>query len=127
LHPIYFASSYRVFAYFQQIPLTADYFLTMSGIEEIPEDGDSTANVEFCTEVAEDSETSEEEDNNPRAPSAEHKILDDDLANTAEPSQHDNDADHVPFAHAAPEKSSAQPQKRPSGGFADEDDLLLDL
>jgi hypothetical protein len=127
LHPIYLASSYRVFAFFHQIPLTTDYFPTVSGTEENPKDGDSTANVEFCTEVAEDSEASEEEDNNPRAPSTEHKILDDDLADTAESSQHDNDADHVPFAHAAPEKSSAQPQKRPSGGFADEDDLLLDL
>jgi hypothetical protein len=42
-------------------------------------------------------------------------------------SNHDNDVDHAPFVHAALEKPNAQPPKRPSGGFADKDDLLLDL
>ena len=54
---------------------------------------------------------------------ADHKTLDDELTDTAE-SNHDNDADRAPFVHAAPEKARAQPPKRPSGGFADEDDLL---
>ena len=86
--------------------------------------------MESHVEVAEDSEASREEDNNPlnpEAPSAEHhKILDDELTDTSESSQHDNDADRVPFVDAAPGTSIAQPPKRPSGGFADEDDLLFD-
>jgi hypothetical protein len=99
----------------------------VSGAEENPGEGDSTVNVALCTDVAEDNEASDEEDNNPKGPSAEYKILDDDLVDTAESSHHDNDADHVPFVDAAPEKPSIQPPNRPSGGFADEDDLLLDL
>ena len=114
----------------RQVPATVKYFPAVSEVEEDPEDGDSTANVESHVEIAEDSEASKEEDNNPfnpEAPSAEHKILDDELTDTAESSQHDNDADRVPFVNAAPGTSTAQPPKRPSGGFADEDDLLLDL
>ncbi|KAM0856774.1 hypothetical protein ACQ4PT_048851 [Festuca glaucescens] len=113
-----------------EVPAAVKYFPAVSGVEEDPEDGDSTANVEPYAEVVEGSETSKEEDNNPfnpEAPSAKHKILDDELIDTAESSQHDNDADHVPFVTTAPETSSAQPPKRPSGGFADEDDLLLDF
>jgi hypothetical protein len=114
----------------RQVPATVKYFPGVSEVEKDPEDDDSTANAEPYAEVAEDSEASKEEDNNlsnPEAPSAEHKILDDELTNTVESSQHDNDADRLPFVNAAPKTSSAQPPKRPSGGFADEDDLLLDL
>ncbi|KAM0831672.1 hypothetical protein ACQ4PT_065381 [Festuca glaucescens] len=113
-----------------EVPATVKYFLAVSRVEEDPEDGDSTANAKPYAEVVEDNETSKEEDNNPfnpEAPSAKHKILDDELIDTAESSQHDNDADRVPFVTAAPETSSAQPPKRPSGGFADEDDFLLDF
>ena len=94
--------------------------------EENLEEGDSTVNIESC---AEENEVLKDEDNdpaNPEAFSADHRTLADELTNTAE-SNHDNDADRAPFVHAAPEKPSAQPPKRPSGGFADKDDLLLDL
>jgi hypothetical protein len=37
---------------------------------------------------------------------------------------HDNDADRALVFDAAPEKTSVQSLKRPSGSFADEDDLL---
>ena len=114
----------------RQVPATVKYFPSVSEVENDSEDGDSTANVESHVEIAEVSEASKEEDNNPfnpEAPSAKHKILDDELTDTAESSQHDNDVDRVPFVNAALETSSAQPPKRPSGGFADEDDLLLDL
>ena len=114
----------------RQVPATAKYYPVISEIEEEPEDGDSTGNVESHIGVAEDSEASKEEDNspfNPEAPSAEyHKILDDELTDTAESSQHDNDADRVLFVGVAPESSTAQPPKRPSGGFAEEDELLFD-
>ena len=74
--------------------------------------------MESCTE---ENEVFEDEDNdptNPEAHSADHRSFADDLSDTAE-SNHDNDADHAPFVDAAPEKASAQPPKRPSGGFTD--------
>jgi hypothetical protein len=37
---------------------------------------------------------------------------------------HDDDADHAAFVDAAAEKAEALPSKRPSSGFADEDDLF---
>jgi hypothetical protein len=114
----------------RQVPVTDKYFPAVSEVEEDPEDCDSTANVELHVEAAEDNEASKEEDNspfNPESPSVEyHKILDDDLTDTAESSQHDNDADHIPFVNVTPGMSIAQPPKRPSGGFADEDDFLFD-
>jgi hypothetical protein len=91
--------------------------------DENLEEGDSTAPIESC---AEENEVFEDEDNdpaNPEALSADHRCFADELSDTAE-SNHDNDADHAPFIDAAPEKTSAQPPKRPSGGFAEEDDLL---
>jgi hypothetical protein len=97
--------------------------------EENHEEYGSTTNVESCVEVVEDSEALKGEDNdpaNPEASSADHRILDDELTDTTE-SNHDNDADRVPFVHAAPEKSNAEPPKRLSGGFVDEHDLLLDM
>ena len=36
----------------------------------------------------------------------------------------DDDADHAAFVEAAVEEARASPVKRPSGGFADEDDLF---
>ncbi|KAK1670537.1 hypothetical protein QYE76_058696 [Lolium multiflorum] len=112
-----------------QVPITAEYFPVVSEDEENSEEGDSTVNVEPCANVAEDSEALRGEDNdlaNPEASSTDHRILDDELTDSAE-SNHDNDADRAPFVHAAPEKSIAQLPKGASGGFADEDDLLLDL
>jgi hypothetical protein len=85
--------------------------------------------VESHVEVTEDSEASNEEDNNlfnPEALSTEHKILGNELTYIAESSQHDNDADHVHFVDAVPGTAATQPPKRPSGGFAEEDDLLFD-
>jgi hypothetical protein len=109
-----------------QIPPTAEYFPIASEDEEDPEEGGSTANIESCAEIPEDNEALKGEDNdpaNPEASSADHRILDNELTDTSE-SNHDNDADRSPFVHAASEKNSAQLPKRPSGGFADEDDFL---
>jgi hypothetical protein len=36
---------------------------------------------------------------------------------------HDDDVDRVAFLDAAAEEAEARPLKRPSGDFADEDDL----
>jgi hypothetical protein len=60
------------------------------------------------------------------ASSAVHRTCYDALFDTAE-SSHGDEADRAPFVRAAPEKASAQPPKGSFGGFADEDDLLLDL
>ncbi|KAK1683400.1 hypothetical protein QYE76_044248 [Lolium multiflorum] len=110
-----------------EIPPTAEYFPIASEDEENPKEGGSTANIESCAEIGKDSEVPKGEDNdpaNPKASSADHRILDDGLTDTAE-SNHENDANRVSFVHAALEKSTAQPPKRPAGGFADEDDLIL--
>ena len=91
----------------RQVPATVKYFPSVSEVEDDPEDGDSTANVESCTNVAKDSEAPEGEDNdpaNPEASSADHRILNDELTDTTE-SNHDNDADRAPFVDAAPEKT----------------------
>jgi hypothetical protein len=37
---------------------------------------------------------------------------------------HDDDTDHAAFVDAAMEEAKASLVKRPSGGFADEDDLF---
>jgi hypothetical protein len=106
-----------------QVPSTAKYFPIMSEDEENPEEGGSTTNIKSC---AENNEVLEGEDNdsaNPEAFYVDHRTLVDELIDTAD-SNHDNDADRAPFVHATPEKTSAHPPKRPSGGFADEDDLL---
>jgi hypothetical protein len=103
---------------FWKIPPTAEYFPIVSEDEENPEECDSTSNVGSCAEVAEDSEASKEENNipsDPEAPPANHKNLDDKLTDTVE-LNHDNDVYHAPFVHAAPERPSAQPSNRPSGG-----------
>lgn len=95
----------------RQVPSIIEYFPTVSEVEENPEDSDSTANLESHAEVAEESEASKEEDNNlfnPEAPSAEHKILDDELTDTTESGQDGNDVDRVPFVNAALEMTSAQ-------------------
>ncbi|KAK1698021.1 hypothetical protein QYE76_014718 [Lolium multiflorum] len=104
-----------------EVPSTAECFPTVS--EENLKEGDFIVSIESC---AEDNEVLEEEDNdpvNPEAFSADHRSFADDLSDTAE-SNHDNDVDRAPSVDAALEKTSAQPPKRPSGGFADEDDLL---
>jgi hypothetical protein len=60
---------------------------------------------------------------NPEALSTDHRSFADDISDTAE-SNHDNDADHAAFVDAAPEKANTHSSKRPSGGFADEDNLF---
>ncbi|KAK1677041.1 hypothetical protein QYE76_037889 [Lolium multiflorum] len=91
--------------------------------DENLEEGDSTSLIES---YAEENEMFEDEDNDPANPEAlttDHRSFADELSDTAE-SNHDNHADHAPFVDAASEKTTAQPPKRSSGGFADEDDLL---
>jgi hypothetical protein len=114
------------------VPAIAKYYPTVSETEEEPEDDESNGNIEDV-EVVEDNEASKEEEKNPfnlEALFAEHhKTLDDELTDTAESSpsnQHENDADRILFVGAAPGTSTAQLPKRPSGGFADEDELLFD-
>jgi hypothetical protein len=95
----------------RQVPVAVKYFPVVSEVEEEPEDGDSTGNVESDVEIAEDSKATKEEDNNPfnpETPSAEyHKILDDELTDIEESSQHDNDVDRVAFVNVAPGTSAA--------------------
>jgi hypothetical protein len=68
----------------------------------------------------------EDEDNDPANPEAlntDHRSFADELSDTTK-SNHNNDADHASFVDAASEKATAQPPKRSSGGFTDEDDLF---
>jgi hypothetical protein len=116
----------------RQVPATAKYYPDVSETEEDPKDDESTGNIEYRVEVFEDIEASKEEENNPFNPEAlsakYHKTLDDELTDTAESSpndQHDNDVDRVLFVDAVLETYNAQPPKRRSGGFADEDGLFF--
>ena len=73
---------------------------------------------------AEENEDFEDNDPaNPEALSTDHRSFADVISDTAE-SNYDNDADHAAFVDATPEKANTQTSKRPSGGFADEDDLF---
>ncbi|KAK1600867.1 hypothetical protein QYE76_017954 [Lolium multiflorum] len=107
---------------------------------EEPKDDESIGKVEAHVKVVEDSgATGDKEEEKGKeenktvvtgALTAEHqKALAVELTDTSESSpsdRYDNDADHVLFFGAAPEVSTAQPPKRPSGGFADEDELLFE-
>jgi hypothetical protein len=106
---------------------------------EEPEDDESTSNAAANVEVVEDSEASEDEEEKEKeedetvgagALTAKcRRALVDELTDTAESSpsgRNDDDVDHVLFVGAAPEVSAVQPPKRPSGGFADEDELLFE-
>jgi hypothetical protein len=95
---------------------TAECFPNVS--DENLEKGDSTAPMEPCAAENEAFEDEYNDPTNPEALSTDHRSFVDDLSDTAE-SNHDNGAHHAPVVDAAPE-----PPKRPSGGFADEDDLL---
>jgi hypothetical protein len=118
------------------VPATARYYPSAPETREEPEDDRSIGNDEDLVEVVEDSEATkdeEEEENNivgPESLTAERqKALADELTDTAEwiPSdRYDNDDDRFLFDGAAPEAYTLQPPKRPSGGFADEDELLFE-
>jgi hypothetical protein len=60
---------------------------------------------------------------NPEAFSFNPRFSADDISDTAG-SMHDDDADRAAFVDAVAEKPEALPSKRPSSGFADEDDLF---
>ncbi|KAK1631425.1 hypothetical protein QYE76_005740 [Lolium multiflorum] len=84
---------------------------------------DSSAPVGFHTEEnaspkdkCDDPMNSEADFINPPSPA-------NDISDTAG-SMRDDDADHAAFVDAAVEEAKASPVKRPSGGFADEDDLF---
>jgi hypothetical protein len=101
--------------------LSAECFPIVS--DENLEEGDSSVPMESC---AEENEAFEDEDNDPANPEVlftYHRSFADDISDTME-SNHDNDDDHAAFVDAAPEKANTQTSKRPSGGFADEDDLF---
>jgi hypothetical protein len=118
-----------------QVPATARYDPSTPKTREEPEDDESISNVEARVEVFEDSEATKDEEEENRSVGPEvlttkrQKALTDELTDTAEsgPSdRYDNDADRVRCIGAAPEVPAAQPQKRPSGSFADEDELLFE-
>jgi hypothetical protein len=119
-----------------QVPVTARYYPSAPETREEPEDDESTGNVEAHVEVVEDSEATEdeeEEQNNTIGPEVltgeRQKALADELTDMAESSpsdRYDNDVDRVLFVGVAPEASTVQPPKRPSGGFADEDEMLFE-
>jgi hypothetical protein len=112
-----------------QTLLTVKHLPNLSGDDEDLEENESTTNAESDTGVIKIDETLSKKDINPAslgASSAVLKAYDDALFDTAK-SSHGNEADRTPFVHAASEKASAQPPRRSSGGFADEDDLLLHL
>jgi hypothetical protein len=96
-------------------------------IPEVPGDSsegrDSSAPVGFQTgenaspkDERDDPINSEADFTNPPPPA-------NDISDTAG-SMRDDDADHAAFVDAAGEEVKASPVKRPSGGFADEDDLF---
>nr|XP_051216542.1 uncharacterized protein LOC127334161 [Lolium perenne] len=60
---------------------------------------------------------------NPEAVFINPRSSADDISDTAG-SMHDDDVDRAAFVDAAAEEAEALPLKRPSGGFADEDDLF---
>jgi hypothetical protein len=96
--------------------------------EEDFEENESTANAESDTGMIKINKTLSE-DINPASPEASSTVLrtcDDAFFDTAKLS-HGNEADRAPFVYATSEKASAQPPRRTSSGFANEDDLLLDL
>ncbi|KAM0904955.1 hypothetical protein ACQ4PT_017682 [Festuca glaucescens] len=97
------------------------------------EDDDLSEDVEENAKVAEDSEASEEEkeevDDDAPFIARRRRASADELIDTAESSprgQNDDEADYnLPDAEA-PEASAAPAPKRPSGFFANEDDLMSD-
>ncbi|KAM0873436.1 hypothetical protein ACQ4PT_038066 [Festuca glaucescens] len=122
-----------------EVPAIARYYPSAPKSGEEPEDDESIGNVEAHVEVVEYSEATESEEEEDKEESkivstealtAKHqKALADELTDTVESSpsdRYDNDDDRVLFVGAAPEVSTAQPPKRPSGGFADEDELLFE-
>ncbi|KAM0880055.1 hypothetical protein ACQ4PT_033840 [Festuca glaucescens] len=118
-----------------EVPTTARYYPYAPETREEPEDDETIGNVEARVEVVEDSEATEDEEEENKTVDPEvltakrQKALADELTDTAESSpsdRYDNDADRVPFVGAAPEVPAAQPLKRPSGGFADEDELRFE-
>jgi hypothetical protein len=106
---------------------------------EEPEDDESARNVEVNVEAVEDSDATEDEEEKGKEEdetndagafiAKRQRAPVDELTDTAELSpsgQNDDDVDRALFVGAAPEASTAQPPKRPSGVFADEDDLLFE-
>ncbi|KAM0844733.1 hypothetical protein ACQ4PT_056857 [Festuca glaucescens] len=92
-----------------------------------PEDDDISEETEENPDVVEDSDASEEEeyDDDMLLTARRRRRVDDDLIETAEsiPSRHnDDDADVIPPNAPVPEASAAP--RKPSGFFADEDDLM---
>ncbi|KAK1670877.1 hypothetical protein QYE76_059036 [Lolium multiflorum] len=104
-----------------EVRLALEYFPSISN--DNLEDRDSSIPIESRTEEKADFEDEDDEPPNPEALSTDHRSFADDISDAAE-SNHDDDADHAAFVDAAPEKANVQPSKRPSGGFADEDDLF---
>jgi hypothetical protein len=104
-----------------QVMIFAECFPTIS--DGNLEEGDSTAPLESCAKATEIFEDEDNDPANPEALTTDHRSFADELSDTAE-SNHDNDADHSFLVDAASEKATAQPPKRSSGGFTDEDDLL---
>jgi hypothetical protein len=116
--------------FFASIDLSTNKHLpNLSEDEGNLEENESSADVESGPGVIKINEIFPKEDTDPanlEASYVVHRTYDDVLLDIDELS-HGDEADHAPFVRAAPEKTSAQPPKKFSGDFADEDDLLLDL
>nr|XP_051207017.1 uncharacterized protein LOC127322099 [Lolium perenne] len=96
-------------------------------LRDLPDDTsegrDSSAHVGFHTD--ENASPTDERDDpmNCEANFSNPPPQANDISDTAG-SMRDDDADHAAFVDAAAEDARASPVKRPSGGFADEDDLF---
>jgi hypothetical protein len=104
-----------------QVMILAECFPTVSDVNL--EEGDSTTPLESCAEATKMFEDEDNDPANPEALTTDHRSFADELSDTME-SNHDNDADHAFLVDAASAKATAQPPKRSSSAFAEEDDLL---
>jgi hypothetical protein len=105
----------------RQIPIAPEHLQGLSN--DSSEKRDSSILV--GSHIEENAGPKDERDDpmNPEAVFINPQSSADDISDTAG-SMHDDDADRAAFVDAAVEEPEALPLKRPSGGFADEDDLL---
>jgi hypothetical protein len=121
MHPFFPFLLYQDLLFLRQVLSAPEHLPNISSGSL--EDRDSSIPVECRTEEGTSFKDEDDEPPNPEALSTEPRSFADDMSDTAE-SNHDDDGDHTVFVDAAPEKTNLQPSKRPSGSFADEDDLF---
>lgn len=123
----YFALETDAFSLFRQPSTIGRCYPSEPESGAAPEDDDISEETEENPDVVEDSDASEEEeyDDDTLLTARRRRRVDDDLIETAESSpsgRNDDDAD-VTHPNASVPEASAAPRK-PSGFFADEDDLM---